>query len=299
MLAGIPALSFAGPCLAQDAAEPVGARILEGLRSSFDVPWHELFERKHPSEWRNLFDGVSVTPGFVFPLDRAGAVGAGDQGERTPGSPTATLTVRYAPLGNWFASTTFYRYLDGDARQSWNGDFAYGFGYEDWRPYTLSLVYSNYGNNRFSPRAGDGVTEFDRGTWTLGWKFPLPRLLADPMLIDRSQEIGCRLGYSVTPRYETQAGTEEDWKQAATLGCRYPVWGHWFLDGTVYWYVGGEQQPWDPDFTYGFGYADWRPGTVRLQYANYSGTRFPWRDGPDDTGGFLDGSVELSITWTF
>ncbi|HYD99195.1 MAG TPA: hypothetical protein VEH84_07420 [Alphaproteobacteria bacterium] len=295
-----------GPCAAAGAQEagepddrPIGEQIIEGLERSFDLPVEELYVRRHENEWLNLLDGLTVVPSFTMPLDRTPGVGASGQGEQEASSPTANLTLRYNPLGHWFATATLTRYIDGDARQPWNGDFTYAFGFDDWHPYTLSLVYSNYGNNRFSPRDGDRVTEFDEGSLTLGWKFPLPRALAEPMLIERDQQINCRVAYAVTPRFDRASGGQGSWKQAASLGCRYPITGFWYLDWTALWYPAGRQQPWDPDYTYGFGYADWRSGTISIQYANYAANRFPWRDGPADGGRFGDGALTLSWNWTF
>ena len=33
-----------------------------------------------------------------------------------------------------------------------------------------------------------------------------------------------------------------------------------------------QQQPWDPDFTYGFGFFDWHPGSISIQYNKIHGT---------------------------
>jgi hypothetical protein len=68
---------------------------------------------------------------------------------------------------------------------------------------------------------------------------------------------------------------------------------------TVFYYPNpAQQQPWNPDFTYGFGYADWHSYTFSVQYNNYSGNRFPWNKPAENTGNFLDGifSVSFNIT---
>jgi hypothetical protein len=58
-----------------------------------------------------------------------------------------------------------------------------------------------------------------------------------------------------------------------------------------------QQQPWDPDFTYGFGYFDFHSGTFSVQYNNYSGNRFPWRHRGPHTGTFAYGGI--SISWGY
>ena len=67
------------------------------------------------------------------------------------------------------------------------------------------------------------------------------------------------------------------------------------LDFTAFAYDHG-QQPWDPDFTYGFGLFDYRSNRVSIQYSNYSGNRFPWRKSKAGTGRFKDGG--LLVSWS-
>jgi hypothetical protein len=276
---------------------PVGEQILRGLESSFALPWQDLQVRRHNSEWRELLSGLTLTAAAGVPLSTAGP-GGRDSGELEPSSPTAQLNLRYQPLGYWFANMTVYGYLRPGSRAPWNPDFTYSFGYDDWHPYTLSLVYSNYSNSRFDPRPGDPVTRLRRGSVSLGWKAPLPRVLARPFLIDDKLSIACRIGLNATPRYEQSDGSVGRWKQSAHLGCRYPFGERLFVDVTAFTYGRG-QQPWDPDFTYGFGLFDWRPGRISIQYSNYSGNRFPWNARGPRTGRFRDGSVSISWSQSF
>jgi hypothetical protein len=57
-----------------------------------------------------------------------------------------------------------------------------------------------------------------------------------------------------------------------------------------------QQQPWNPDYTYGFGFFDWHPGTISVQYNNYSGNRFKLSDRAAGTGHFQNGSI--SVAWS-
>src|SRR4051812_4837905 len=142
---------------AQEAAPPappLREQILEGLRGSFAVPWPELLRKQSPSEWSNLLTGCSGGFTFSYPLkplkrSPAAASGSGAEGDREPHLEVLAATVTCQPLGAWFASLTAYRYRYPDRQEPWNPDFTYVFGYDDWHPYTLSLVYSNYGGNRW------------------------------------------------------------------------------------------------------------------------------------------------------
>jgi hypothetical protein len=238
-----------------------------------------------------------VTPGFSIPLS-SGGVGGDETGDRTGSSPVGFVGVTYSPKESWFAGATFYGYPDD--RQEWQGDFSYSFGYDDWRPNTFSLVYSNYANNRFSPEDDDPITRPELGTISAGYKFRLPEAIRSPAADEGDEgRVNCRVGYHYTPRYETDLGPDRHNKQSASAGCRLPIYKRFFADLTAYGYTAGEQQPWDPDYTYSFGWFDWRPNHFSVQYTNYSGTRFPWRDSTSRTGGFEDGAVSVTYNLAF
>jgi hypothetical protein len=128
--------------------------ILDGLLSSFFLPLQDLFIKKHASEWCNLLRGVMVGPAFDYPLkstSRQTGAGAEGHGERGADGATVSVSPKYHPLSYWLFSTTLCKYLDENQQASWNPDFTYSFGYDDWHPYILSLVYANYGGNRVRP----------------------------------------------------------------------------------------------------------------------------------------------------
>jgi hypothetical protein len=267
--------------------------VLAGLASSFALPIQDLFRRQKDSIVDDLLDGLTVGPGLTLPLS-SHHIGDSDTGDRLSGSSTVGLGLHYQPIGFWFAQITVQAYLEKTRRAPWNGDFTYGFGYDDYHPYTLSLTYSNYGDNRFRPLAGNPVSQLDRGAIALAWKAPLPGDLARPLLFDQTLAINCRVGFSASPRFDTAAGTVESWKTAGNLDCNYPFTHHWFVDLNALVYAHG-QQPWDPDFTYSFGMADYRSDHFSIIYANYSGNRFPGRRTAPSTGHLGDGG--LFINW--
>ena len=181
-------------------------------------------------------------------------------------------------------------------------DFTYSFGYDDWHPYTFSLVYSNFGTNKLFPRKskGEKFTSFEEGGISFGWKFLIPEEIEKLFLIDQNAHIGCSLNLNMAPRYtDIKTSSRKSWKQNFSLGCKYPIYDWIYFNATVYYYPDkDQQQPFDPDFTYGFGYFDWHPGTVSIQYNNFAGNRFPWRK-QKDAGGFFDGSLTISWSWAF
>lgn len=242
---------------------------------------------------RDLLNGLSITTGVQLPFS-ARSTGAGNTGAALSGSQAVTLDLRYQPVGYWFAQVQLLAFLQPSRRATWNGDFVYSFGYDDYHPYTFSLVYSNYAENRFNPRPGNPITQLSRGTLSLGWKAPLPEQWANALLFDDQLTINCRVGLNVSPQFDQEGGGVGDWKQSANLGCRYPFTRFLFVEFNLLAYGRG-QQPWDPDFTYSFGLADYRSGHFSILYANYSGNRFPGRRRAGNTGMFRDGG--LFISW--
>jgi hypothetical protein len=296
------------PARAQEPAPPrLRDQILDGLRGSFALPWHELMEKKSASEWRNALDGFSGSVAFSYPLKTAsppasgGQSGSGAQGDREAHVALMTATLTYRPMGSWFAGVTAYSYLHRDLQAPWNPDFTYVFGYDDWHPYTLSLVYSNYGGNRWRPDDAkkERRTRFREGSWSLGWKFQLaPRV--ERFLLNPEGSLGCAASLNLSPDYtDLASGRLRHDKTSLSLGCKYAPSGGWYVNVKANYYPRpAQQQPWDPDFTYGFGYFDWHPGTISVQYNNYSGNRLPGRARGPATGRFQDGSLTLSYSWS-
>lgn len=277
---------------AGEVEESPGREIWRGLESSFSTPWEQFLDGTAP-------ESLNLRLAGDLPFGSGSSAGAGQstQGD-LPSSPTLRLGLRYVPLTYWFANLTLYKYLRPAQQRSWNPDFDYSFGYDDWHPYTLSLVYSSYGGNRLNPdrSRGERVTRFNEGNWALGFKFPMPKGLDDIFLLRAQDAINCNTGFNYTPRYNDLAsGGKLRGKRSFALGCRYSFENGWYFDFNLLAYPESRQkQPWDPDFTYGFGYFDWRPGTVSIQYSNYSGNRYPWNSRAPGMGRLRDGSLGLS-----
>ncbi|WP_299006551.1 hypothetical protein [uncultured Shewanella sp.] len=270
--------------------------VWQGVSSSFALPF---FTWNADTPWYKRWSG-NISLGYPL-ADTPEVLPAGATSGPSNQNKTATLSLKYSILGNWFISGTAYYYFDENLQQPWNPDYTYVFGYSDWRPYTLSLLYSNYGGNRFSPEPGQKSTEFGQGTWSLGWKFPVGEPWRDWFSFTEEGAIGCQLDYNYTPEFFDLASSEyHTGQQTISLGCKYAIIGNWYVNGTAFYYLdSGQKQPWNPDYTYGFGYFDWRPGTITIQYNNYSGNRWNSSDRGEDTGRFIDGSISISYSFTF
>lgn len=291
-------LSFllAGPLQAEtgSGAEEPGLydEVWRGLSSSFALPLHQFLDGTAP-------EALDLRLAFDMPLRSSfSSVGKGTQGDSVS-SPTVQLGLRYMPLENWFFQLNLLRYVHPSRQRSWEPDFVYSFGYDDWRPYTLSLVYSNSGANRLNPDRAEGekVTRFNEGTWSLGFKLPLPRSLKPVFLLDDGDALGCTALFNYAHRYFDAASNRRLMhKRSTALACRYSSASGWYFDYALHAYPSARQkQPWDPDYTYGLGYGGKALGGVSVQYGNYSGNRYPWNPHSSGTGRLRDGS--LTIAW--
>jgi len=286
------------------AQEDTAEEIMKAVLSSFSLPLRDLLEKESPSEAENLFSGFSGNITFSLPLrkelpaDRQGTDTQGEKGRNM----SLNASLRYNPLSYWFIESTFFKYWESEYQAPWDPDFTYSFGYDDWHPYTLSLVYSNYGGNRLHPdkEKGEHFTRFEEGTFSLGWKYTLPRWMEELFIVHSSGGIRGSVNWNLTPRYPDASGSAEEWKQSFSLSMKYTIYECWYFDVNVFWYPqSGQQQPWDPDYTYGFGFFDWHPGSFSLQYNNYSGNRFDSGDRAENTGKFRDGAITASWSWAW
>ncbi|MGE4239243.1 hypothetical protein [Ramlibacter sp.] len=262
-----------------------------------------VFAPKGPNQPGDpLADGRGAAPLVLrasvdIPLRRVEiAAGQGTQGSRAV-SPTFQLSGRWQPqrFPGVFVELTLLRYLRAERQQPWNPDFTYGFGYEDLSPGGWGLTYANFTGTRIE----GGRFNFPQGQWSLVQRFLLSQALEDFFLAGNGDAVLCTVGGHLTPRYATAESAElRHNKFALSLGCRYTLAGGVFAQATAFLYPRGEQQqPWDPDYNWALG---WEKATARgawlMQYANYSGNRFPGREAARGEGGLRGGSVTLS--WT-
>lgn len=254
-----------------------------------------------------LRDGLGLTLELALdlPLRSGGSAssGRGTQGS-TAVSPTLQARVRWMPVDDafWFVQATFYRYLRGDRRQPWHPDFSYAFGWDDWRPHTWSFFYANDTGTRFSPDANEGRFNFPQGQYTLRYNYLLPPSLAGLALVGDGDQAACHAALNVTPRYvDVRDGSLRPFRPSLSTGCRYTRPEGWYAEAAAFVYPdGSKQQPWDPDFTYGFGWEDPAPpGGLSVRYNNYSGNRFPGRTRGPGEGSFRSGSITVGWRYTW
>lgn len=74
---------------------------------------------------------------------------------------------------------------------------------------------------------------------------------------------------------------ERVWTQPA-IGLRatvHPIEHSYIRFTTLFYPVPGLREGWSPDFVYSLGYGDWQPRHAFFDHSNYTGSRWPWREG--------------------
>lgn len=274
--------------------------IMKNVTSSFSLPLNDLIKagKTEPKDFISEFSGGFS---FSYPIKESTpqeGEGLENQG-RISNNLSLAASLTFRPLSYWFFNATFYKYINENLKATWSPDFSYTFGYDDWHPYTFSLTYANYGGNRLFPTKNEVFTDFLSGGFNLAWKFSVPRFIEELFIVHESGGIGGSIAYSVVPNYlDINTQEQKHFKQSLRLNLKYTIYEWFYVNATFFYYPFPEQQqPWDPDFTYGFGFFDWHPGTISIQYNNYSGNRYPWNKNTG-TGGFENGGFSISWSWS-
>lgn len=211
--------------------------------------------------------------------------------------PVAGIALEVRPIENLYADLTLLVYPDGDARESWNPDFTYSFGYNDWRPNTFFLTHANYTANRYPWRAtsAEPVADLLQGVTSGGWKYQMPASWRDALAIGKQWWLGGSLAVHYAARYSRPDGSEANHQFYTSLGLGFTVHEHGFAELRAFLYpIAGQQQPWDPDFTYSLGWMGWGPWNITLRWNNYTGNRWPGHK-LEGNGDFRQGVFFVSL----
>jgi hypothetical protein len=198
-------------------------------------------------------------------------------------------------------NTTFYVDFNKRATMArWIPDYTYSIGRYNWRSRRVNFGYENYTNNRYSDNFRTFRNKFLEGYYFLAYNY-FPVKLNKLVKIDSTT--GIRLTgftrYSVTYRdeFEVTRGGLFSGKPQAGISCRYTIAMNIYVESALYFYDNSKKQPWDPDFTYGFGYFDWRSFRVCVTYGNWAINRFPWNKKYYGRYSFLDGNFRVAFNW--
>ena len=208
-----------------------------------------------------------------------------------------------------YLSGTFFYYLNkNEFNVPWIADFYYSLKRFNWRPKTFSYGYENYTNNLYSDNLKELVKKASQGYFFVSYNHNAPKKLIDKISIRNSSNINLVYLVRYAPDFLDEYGVKGVseggfFKGKFTLGMslKYVIWNNFFVGAGVYQYVDPIRTmvPWDPDFTYEFGYYDWRPFRFSVTYGNWIANRFPWNTKEMTNYGFLDGTLDVKFNYAW
>lgn len=173
----------------------------------------------------------------------------------------------------------FQDYLIPDQQQPWDPDFTYALTYR--LSERFNLTYSNY-LARFDGPNGEGNTVDSLLAGSLRGNFNLPRYE-----FDNGESLACLVGIGLPNVLDSRV----------TLSCGAGVTRKLRLGATAYLYFPGQQDTYQPDFSYTASYRI--SDQFRLTYSNYSNNRWSWNEGDAPGPGFVGGSLSLTYDFEF
>jgi hypothetical protein len=198
-------------------------------------------------------------------------------------------------------NTTFYVDFNRKAAARWISDYTYSIGRYNWRPFKLNFGYENYQNNKYTDNLDQFAQKASEGYFFLSYGLALPDNVFKYIAIDSTT------AFRVTPfvrwafRYRDEMEQiHYEGKPCAGTSARLTLFWNLYVEGAVYYYfddIGYRQLPWDPDYSYGFGYFDYRAFRLSLTYGNWAVNRFPGKRNYFPHYGFLDGNFRIVANW--
>jgi hypothetical protein len=277
-----------------------------------EMPRPLYYERtprlKNPKDWKCVGDMLHSDK-YLMRYDifsgnisqHVGRVIINDSENYTEIRNATSFFLRTRVVEEFYVTTTFFYDWNKNASAAWISDFTYAFGRYSWRPKTWSYGYENYAPNKYSSSGRELLGNFLQGNFFLAYNNGLFQRLMERMHVGNAN-------LTITPfvRYAFNFIDESHnvrrglGKPTMGIGMRYNFWKSLYVESAVYGYISPRhKQPWDPDYTYGFGWFDWRPFRLSITYGNWVINRFPWNEQHYPNYGFWDGNFRLSFNWAW
>lgn len=273
----------------------VGAKGDEGKAIHQEISLTEMAKLPNPPEGRSVLPTIALTPPAnaapiyyederldTMPGEQAhsttGIIGESDEAQKKTkkqklrlsgsfsdtvslqdGTNSLSASISWSPKKNWFVSGNVST-NNGEPGYSWSA------GYSDWKPGTCSAQINNWG----PLKRGEGLA-LDKAVANIGCKAKSETL--EKHKLAASGNLSIPLG---------------DNKPSVSGTMQWSPQKNWYVRTTASMPLEGGT----PGWSYGFGYADYRPGKWRIEYSNYGKNDFPG----DNLG---DGAVTISRGWQY
>lgn len=250
-----------------------------------------------------------TTSSGVFKNRLSGGIGVGGgglisyneqiQSSERLGRLSPFLSFRYKFYREFQGGGTFFLNIPREGLPFWVSDYFYSIGWYNWRPHTFSFGFENFADNRYGDSPHQGIEKLAQGYLFVSYNLPLPKKWINAIRLDRTSAFEFKPVLRYFPLYRDDLGQLYAHRLTAGLQARWTIWKRFYVEASAISYpVSQIRASWDPDFTYGFGYFDWRPWRFSIQYGNWVANRY--LGGPGIQGyGILDGTLSFTFNYAF
>lgn len=213
------------------------------------------------------------------------------------------LYARYRFLEEFYINVNLFKDFNNRAEARWISNFTYAVGRYNWRNRKINFGYENYVNNKYDDRPVTLANKFLEGFYFVSYNLFLSDSMTKRIRLDHTTSmrfIGfARYSVKYRDEYEVTHGGLIGGKTVLGFSARYTIYKNMYVESALYFYPEPsiKKQPWDPDYSYGFGYFDWRSFRLSMTYGNWVINRFSWHKQYFPSYGFLDGNFRLTANW--
>jgi hypothetical protein len=214
-----------------------------------------------------------------------------------------SLFIRWRFYEEISLNTNFFYDFNKRAAARWISDFNYSIGRYQWRPFKVNFGYENYQNNKYTDTPKQLLQKMTEGYFFVSYGIGLPDRFLYKIRLDSTTNFRlipfARWAFSYRDEFEK---VHSEGKPVVGSSLRLTLFWNIYVEGAVYYYfddIGYRQLPWDPDYSYGFGYFDWRSFRLSLTYGNWAVNRFPGKKNYFPNYGFLDGNFRAVLNWVW
>ncbi|MFN6037298.1 MAG: hypothetical protein ACK452_02425, partial [Bacteroidota bacterium] len=165
--------------------------------------------------------------------------------------------VRYRFFEEFCINVTLYNDFNKQAVAPWVGDYSFNFGRYNWKRKKINFGYENFGNHKYNDNLKTFFNKFLEGYFFASYNFQFKKI-NELIKIDPTSAVRfvAFTRYSVNFRNakEESLGGLLSGKPVTGFAARYIIFKDIYIESALYLYLPDRKQPWDPDYSYGFGY---------------------------------------------
>ncbi|MDF2448429.1 MAG: putative exported protein [Bacteroidota bacterium] len=199
-------------------------------------------------------------------------------------------------------NTTFYVDFNKRAHARWISDFSYTLARYHYKLYKFNYGYENYMDNKYTDNRHQIWEKFLEGYYFISYNYGFSETFRNKVAFDNTTNLKivpfARYAFRYRDELEREHGSPANGKATLGLALRYTIIKNIYVEGAAYYYPEEhKRQAWDPDYSYGFGYFDWRSFRLSLTYGNWAINRWPGSKTYYPSYGFLDGQFRIVANW--